>query len=164
MSRNGPRFSAGPAGYAMDNFGPRVQRFFIEHPDWKPSVDSHCPIGWDSILGQALADLYELAHSRRARVSILQVKEKFAELRIYFHVAGEPPQIHIDIVGEGGRLSGRSPRASADSIREAAMAIVNRASEESRKACEVCGQPGSVRPGVWLRVFCDEHLPDENLD
>lgn len=149
----------------MGNFGPRVQQFFLEHPDWKPSVDSHCPVGWDSILRQALAELYELAQIRGVQISILQIKEKFAELRVYVRVAGEPDQIQFDIVGSDGRvLSARSPRASADSIRAEVTAIVNRASDESKKACQACGQPASVRPGGWLRVFCDDHVPRENLD
>ncbi len=152
-------------GYAMDNFGPLVQRFLIEYPDWKPSIDSHCPVGWDPILGQALSELHELGERRSVGISIVQIKEKFAELRVYFRVAGEPDQVQFDIVGSDGRVvSARSPRASADSVRAEAMAIVNRASEESRSACQVCGQPGSVRPGGWLRVFCDAHVPNQNLD
>jgi hypothetical protein len=149
----------------MENFGPLVQRFFLEHPDWKPSVDSCCPVGWDPILGQALSGLHDLAERRLVRISISQIKEKFAELRIYFRVVGEPDQVHFDIVGGDGRVvSARSPRASAASVNAEAMAIVNRASEESRRACQVCGQPGSVRPGGWLRVFCDDHVPQEDLD
>lgn len=149
----------------MDKFGPLVQQFLLQHPDWMPSIDSHCPVGWDPILGQALSDLHDLAGRRRVRISIVQIKEKFAELRIYFRVAGEPDQIQLDIVGSDGRVvSARSPRASADSVRAEAMAIVNRASEKSRSACQVCGQPGSVRPGGWLQVFCDDHVPPENLD
>lgn len=148
----------------MDNFGPLVQRFLLEHPEWKPSIDSHCPVGWDLILGQALSELHGLAERRRVQVSIAQIKEKFAELRIYFRLAGEPDQIHFDIVGSDDRVvSGRSPRASSDSVRAEAMSIVNRASEKSRSACQVCGQPGSVRPGGWLRVLCDAHIPSPNL-
>jgi len=49
----------------MDNFGPLVQRFLLEHLDWKPSFDSHCPVGWDPILGQALSDLHDLADRRQ---------------------------------------------------------------------------------------------------
>lgn len=149
----------------MDNFGPLVQRFFLAHPDWKPSIDSHCPVGWDSILGQALSELHALAERRRVQISVVQIKEKFAELRVYFRVAGEPDQIHFDIVGSDGRVvSARSPAASADSVRAEAMAIVNRASDESKRACQACGRPASVRPGGWLRVFCDDHVPRENLD
>jgi hypothetical protein len=151
-------------GYTMEDFGPLVQRFLLEHPGWKPSIDSHCPVGWDPILGRALVDLHELARSRRVRISISQIKEKFAELRIYFSVAGEPEQFQFDIIGGNRRTSGRGPRAPADSVRAEAMVIVNRASEESRKACQSCGRPGSVRSGGWLRVYCDEHVPPENPD
>lgn len=146
----------------MDNFGPQARQFFLEHPDWKPSIDSGCPIGWDNILSDALRELLALSVRRGARISIVQVKEKFAELRIYFRVSGERPQIYFDIRGADTRISGKYPPARAESVSAEAMAITNRASERSRQVCDVCGRPGAVRQGGWLRVFCDQHAPADD--
>ncbi len=141
----------------MDSFGPKARSFFEAHPDWKPSVDSFCPVGWDEILAQALEDLYELAERRRASISIAQIKEKFAQLRIYVSVKGEPEQVHFDLISERGVLSGRSPKVSRDSVSAEAAAIVNRASDQAQMVCEQCGQPGVIRRSGWMRALCDSH-------
>lgn len=141
----------------MDSFGPKARSFFEAHPDWKPSVDSFCPVGWDEILAQALGDLHELAERRRVSISIAQIKEKFAQLRIYVSVKGEPRQIHFDLVSERGVMSGKSPRASKDSVTAEAAAIVNRASDLSRRVCERCGEPGRLRSESWMRILCEQH-------
>jgi hypothetical protein len=28
---------------------------------------------------------------------------------------------------------------------------------ESTRTCEVCGQPGALREGSWIKTLCDEH-------
>lgn len=144
----------------MDSFGPMARRFFEAHPDWKPSVDSFCPVGWDGILAQALEDLHELAERRRVSISIAQIKEKFAQLRIYVSVKGGPEQVHFDLISECGVLSGRSLKASKDSVRAEAAAIVNHASDQAQLVCERCGQPGVIRHSGWMRVLCDSHAAE----
>jgi hypothetical protein len=31
------------------------------------------------------------------------------------------------------------------------------AADESFRTCEVCGQPGELREGSWIKTVCDEH-------
>ena len=31
------------------------------------------------------------------------------------------------------------------------------ANEEALHTCEVCGQPGTLREGDWIKTLCDEH-------
>ena len=61
-------------------------------------------------------------------VRVSQVKEKYGGLR--FYVGGAPREVH-DIIDECERLS--------------------------YTICEVCGKPGKLREGGWLRTLCDEH-------
>lgn len=61
-------------------------------------------------------------------VRIFQVKEKFGGLRFYIDEA--PLVIH-------------------DAIQAAEI--------ESFKTCEICGRPGELRGGSWLKTTCDAH-------
>lgn len=144
----------------MESYGPKAQAFFAAHPEWQPSIDSCCSAGWDDILAQALEDLHDLAQRRRVVITIAQFKEKFAQLRIYIRVKGEPEQVHFDVFAAGALKSGRSPKVSRDSVTAEAVAIVNRASDQSQLVCERCGQPGVVRHFGWMRVLCDRHAAE----
>jgi hypothetical protein len=65
---------------------------------------------------------------------IVQVKEKFGTLRFYCDGVVNP---EID-------------------------AYIQFAESMSRKMCEVCGNPGSIRTGGWLKTLCDNHMRDED--
>lgn len=60
-----------------------------------------------------------------------QIKQKFGTLRFYCHAT--------DRDGRVGRII-----AAAEWV--------------SGSVCEVCGAPGSVRPGGWIRTLCDDHV------
>ena len=62
----------------------------------------------------------------------MQVKEKFGTLR--FYVVSATTQQH-DIIEHYEQLSA--------------------------KTCEVCGHPGVIRGGGWMRTLCDEHSQGE---
>lgn len=57
-----------------------------------------------------------------------QIKEKFGGLRFY-----------------------------ADLETEEQRELVNVAERACDKACDVCGAPGLLRQGGWIRTMCDEH-------
>ena len=61
---------------------------------------------------------------------VLQVKEKFGGLRFY--------------VGDGNHTQSIQQR-------------ISQAESASYKICEICGMPGTLRRGGWLKVLCDEH-------
>ncbi len=61
---------------------------------------------------------------------VLQVKEKFGELRFYTNY-------------------------TTDEIRNR----IGTARAESLRVCEICGQPGTRREHRWIRTLCDEHDP-----
>lgn len=68
------------------------------------------------------------------QVVATQVKEKFGTLRFYYH---------------GGDDYIRGLEAMADSM--------------SARICEECGKPGKVRDGGWVRVLCDDHAYEKEV-
>ncbi|WP_279482311.1 hypothetical protein [Aureimonas sp. SK2] len=92
------------------------------------AFDVSPPTGWEPLVARLLARIEAaLAPEERAEFRISQVKEKFAQLRVYHN---------------GG---------------EAIEALVDEADAEARRTCQVCGQPGRRQPGGWLAILCDEH-------
>ena len=88
--------------------------------------------GWFDILWRLCEDLEPLvaAFERETgrQFEVLQVKEKFGELRIHVNHAN-------------------------DAIRER----IEAAKEEAYRTCEVCGQPGRLREDGRIKTLCDEH-------
>ena len=62
----------------------------------------------------------------------MQVKEKFGGLRIHVTVAN-------------------------DVIRQR----LESAEQESFHTCEVCGRPGKLPEGSWIKTLCDEHASEQ---
>lgn len=80
-----------------------------------------CGKGWQSLI-EPLVDLCE-----ENDVYILQVKEKFGELRFY---TGSAPEYVLD--------------------------EIDKACDKSREVCENCGKPGKIRSlKGWLKCLCE---------
>jgi len=90
-------------------------------------VPRECGAGWNSLIDP----LIKLCEERG--ITILQIKEKFGGLR--FYVSAVPSQ----------RVG-----APAD-ILEA----IEKAEDASVTICEMCGEPGKVRGGAWIKTLCD---------
>lgn len=86
---------------------------------------SNCPDGWLHLL----AELCERLEAEHPGVSFSQVKDKFAELRIYLNDGTD-----------------------------AARKLVSEYVRRSARTCEECGAPGKQSSrGHWLVVRCEEH-------
>lgn len=93
-------------------------------PHW---VDSIGP-GWRDILDRLHVDLMEI----EPRYMIMQIKEKFGGLRVYF----------------------TAPRETFALV----QARVDEAISEASKLCERCGAPGELRSlSGWWQTVCPEH-------
>lgn len=110
--------------------------------EWSELIHSYCPPGWMPILQTALSKLSNLSVTNGKVIEIHQVKEKFGGLVIYTNMYS--PEI---------------------------AQIVNDASSESYKTCEVCGSPGrlrTTRPGGsragWHKTLCDECAKQQNYE
>lgn len=65
--------------------------------------------------------------------SLLQVKEKFGGLRFY--------------IGKGNDIL---------------WSIISTAETASLSICEICGEPGKLRDGGWIKTLCDTHAKEQS--
>lgn len=100
---------------------------FFTQKDWSWK-DSCMPLGIECGDGwYSIIDTLA-AKLEPMNVEATQVKEKFGSLTVY--------------------VSRRDDAISA-ALKEAA--------QQSLKTCEICGQPGELNKGPWLKVRCKEH-------
>jgi hypothetical protein len=89
--------------------------------------------GWFDIVWRLCEDLEplvtEMGQAGGRQFEVLQVKEKFGGLRFYVNCRKE----------------------------EAIRQRIGAAAQESFRTCEVCGHPGTLREGDWIKTLCDEH-------
>ncbi|MES9537822.1 hypothetical protein [Actinomadura sp. NPDC000600] len=96
--------------------------------------------GWRDILMRAHAQLVAVLPNYQ----VAQVKEKWGMLDVHLSVYTDPVTGGLGISRElGSRVS----------------AILNAARDESRRTCEVCGEPGSETGREWIRTLCPDHAP-----
>lgn len=91
-----------------------------------------CDDGWYTILDVLCRQIQHHQQWNMPKhlhpVVLEQVKEKFGTLRFYYR-------------GGDDTISG----------------LVQMAEAMSAKTCELCGQPGRVHGGHWLKTLCDQH-------
>jgi len=100
--------------------------------------------GWTELLTLLAARINTILKADpSATMQILQIKEKFGELRFYY------------------RLSDASEATQA-AVREA----VDAAREASAFVCEACGQPGILQTSKsgWIRVRCLDCMVSERFN
>lgn len=110
-----------------------------------------CRDGWYQVIRGLCLELYEIEKATGLRISIMQMKEKFAELRVYLH------QIDGSGIHEG----------LDDGVwREITYNLIKNATEYSRHVCDICGKPGEIRTITretssrnW--TLCTEHYEEE---
>lgn len=83
--------------------------------------------------------IYELeknvADALEALPTMVQVKEKFGTMR--FYVDGGTAEMHN---------------------------YISFAEAMTSRTCEVCGDPGKSRQGRWIKVLCDKHSREQDLE
>lgn len=78
--------------------------------------------------------IFDKMDTIKGSVKIIQVKEKFAGLRVYTDYSN----------------------AELDKV-------INEAERESFKVCETCGRPGKVRGKGWYYTACDIHAKNGDI-
>lgn len=121
----------------------------VRHPDIFNLTENGrtCTPGWPTT-GDGWRDLIETAANRIANaiaaepdaaVTLVQVKQKYGTLRVYWH--------------------GKSLSAEAEQVVQDAVA---RAEARSACTCEFCGRPGVLHSrGDWLSTACSDHARGE---
>ena len=112
------------------------KKYSIVKPD--PTLQSNlmafgfsCGEGWYPLIIELLDQLQEISdREEEFDVEVLQVKEKFGELRVYVNY-------------------------ETDEITE----LIDKYAQRSRITCEVCGETGSMlNYHGWLYVGCEKHI------
>lgn len=88
-----------------------------------------CGDGWFDLLDRLFFDLTGLIDGAEQQSSYYaeQIKEKFGGLRVY-----------MSRTSPGMRL------------------LIQQTEKLADQTCEVCGKPGTLRSGGWIRTLCDE--------
>jgi len=136
----------------IDDLVERFPRLFHGRP---PQTWSDLPAGWLGVVVDLFADLDRLLDDRSAeQFEVLQIKEKFAGLRVYWGLGAQQTDV-VDLVGAASTqridIEPRRPTATFDLIK----ARINEAAMRASKTCQVCGEPG----GSWqsegrLQTLC----------
>lgn len=93
-----------------------------------------CGVGWYDLIHETLKKLHEYD----PHIEIVQIKEKFARLRVSLDVNPSCMCEHRD---------GDTP-----------LDIILAAEEKSGKICEICGAKGKLRDDLaWIRTLCTKH-------
>lgn len=111
-----------------------------------------CEDGWYQLIRELCLQLSEIEHVTGIRISVIQIKEKFGELRCY--TSCDKTDIHAGLRHE---LWG-----------EIIFAVISRARQRSLLTCEICGnKKGELREFVrrpggmpWYQTLCDEHYEE----
>lgn len=122
----------------------------------QPRTWSDLPAGWLGVAVDLFTDLDRLLDDRSAeQFEVLQIKEKFAGLRVYWQL-GAQQTTTIDTVDAASSqridIEPKRPTATFDLVK----ARVSEAAVQASKTCQVCGEPGgSGQSEGWLRTLCD---------
>lgn len=112
-------------------------RFEFFHPTpWNQGLMGfgfECGDGWFDLIWKLAEDLERIYKEARLVIipenpfRVVQVKEKFGTLRFYINFGSDAMHDRIE-----------------------------QAEEESGRTCEVCGKPGELRGGFWVRTLCGD--------
>ena len=138
---------------------PRIDALVEMHPRLfkgrPPRSWSDLPAGWTEIVRCLFADLDAmLSDAQAASLEILQIKEKFAGLRVYWSL-GQSKTLAVDLFAPGSveRLEARPRRPSAVFTQIAER--VRQAEVQAAQTCRHCGQPDTRRQlSGWLLTLC----------
>ena len=99
--------------------------------------------GWvNSFIPQIKDELFELLGSYVEQFIVLQIKEKFGKLVIYFN---------FDLDGLENEYV-----EDIEELCEEIENLLNKYEEISSKTCIVCGEPGVMRYDYWATPWCDK--------
>ena len=141
----------------IDPISALVKKFPRLFHNKSPQVMSDLPCGWVDLVDRLFVDLDAMLDDRQAkRFKIIQIKEKFAGLRVYWQLGSEKTVV-LDFISSQSvqRLDTRpaEPTNAFDQI----TTRVRQAGAEAAWTCQHCGRPGDraqQAPG-WMITLCD---------
>jgi hypothetical protein len=133
-----------------------VARFPRLFHDRQPRVWSDLPQGWTELADQLFVDLDSMIDDEAAKLfEVIQIKEKFAGLRVYWSL-GDEETLVLDIIGSGSIQRLDKGPAEPTALFDRIKARVRQAGEQAATTCQFCGN-GSARAGGsgWIATLCE---------
>lgn len=129
--------------YIWDELMDRFPFLLQDSKGKKYGYGVECGPGWYDLIYKMLEEIelyYKKNGSNIDEFVIVQIKEKYAELRVYYEI----------------RYSNREVTSQIN-IYQDTEEIINKYVDLSSKTCHECGQPGRLHDdGGWLSTLCDE--------
>lgn len=121
-----------------------------------PRVWSDLPQGWTKLTHRLFADLDAILDDEAAkRFEVIQVKEKYAGLRVYWSL-GEEETLVLDILGSGSRQRLDKGPAEPTALFNRIRTRVQQAAEEAGTICQRCGNGSASAGGSgWITTLCE---------
>jgi len=122
---------------------------------YNPSIGE----GWTPIFKRLCAQIDEvLPTDAKRRFRLVQVKQKFGGLRVYFRFVGKKTRLWVVVQFPQGLVGTFKPQAAGDLERQV-QDLIDVAAGEAANTCETCGrQPAEIDgTGGWLVTLCEEH-------
>jgi len=106
-----------------------------------------CFAGWFPILDSFFGEVEgALVEAPQARFDLWRVKEKFGRLRVYY------------VAPRSDATSDDSQVVREDNVRRRIDEAYERAEQEAKRTCDVCGEAGALRVrNGWFATRCEEH-------
>lgn len=120
-----------------------------------PRVWSDLPQGWIELTDRLFADLDAMLDDDAARrFGVIQIKEKYAALRVYWQL-GKEQTLVMDLHGPGSvqrvDTGPAAPTALFDRIKDR----VKQAGEQADSTCQRCGNGGgAANASGWIVTLC----------
>ena len=142
-----------PTDPKIDALVTRFPRLFHDH---QPRVWSDLPQGWTEVADQLFADLNSIIDDDAAkRFEVVQIKEKFAGLRVYWELDKEKTTV-MDIIGTGSVQRVDKVPAKPTVLFDRIKARVKQAGEQAATTCQRCGNGGASAGGSgWIVTLCE---------
>ena len=142
-----------PTDPKIDTLVARFPRLFHGR---QPRVWSDLPPGWAEVAGQLFTDLDAMLDDDAARTfEVVQIKEKFAGLRVYWQLGNEQTTV-VDIHGSGSVPRVDKGPAKPTALFDRIRARVRQAGEQAATTCQHCGNGGASAGGSgWIVTLCE---------
>lgn len=151
-----------PTDPKIDTLVARYPRLFH---DRQPRVWSDLPEGWTELATQLFADLDAMLDDSEAkRFQVVQIKEKFAGLRVYWQLGKEQTTV-LDILGPVSAQRVDKGAAKPTALFERISARVRQAGEQAAATCQRCGNGGASAGGRgWSVTLCEACRTKQDLE
>lgn len=126
------------------------------------------PKGWLSGFAKLCAKVDQALGEDKRGFHWTQLKEKFGSARFYYGFGKHKADAHVDISSPSAAVSSviraKGKDKDFEMVRDVIFKMVQDASEETKKACLVCGTHGELDRGDgYMLVLCAVHKASRNL-